>query len=106
MNEQPEKPEKSKPQQNGSQQNETPEQPKIRVDDDWKAQAEEEKRRLAEEVESVLDRASDAKDIRDLKPLEKTKSEIPRWWVFLSAGGLLLLGLLTCLFLPFREKRQ
>lgn len=58
------------------------------------------------EVQSVLDQATDAKDIRDLKPLEKAKLEIPRRWIFLSAGGLLLLALLVGLFLYFRKKKQ
>jgi hypothetical protein len=58
------------------------------------------------EVESVLDQAGDEQDIRGLKPLEKAKREIPRWWVFLTLGSLAILGLLLGLLLYFRRKRR
>ena len=58
------------------------------------------------EVESVLGQSTGEKDIRDLKPLEKAKREIPRWWGFLLIGGLAVVGLLAGLFLYFRGKRK
>ncbi len=58
------------------------------------------------EVESVLGQTTDEQDIRDLKPLEKAKREIPRWWPLLLLGSLVILGLLVGLVLYFRRKRR
>jgi hypothetical protein len=58
------------------------------------------------EVESVLGQTAEEQDIRDLKPLEKAKREIPGWWPFLLLGILATLGLLAGLILYFRRKRK
>ncbi len=58
------------------------------------------------EVESVLDPEGDEKDIRDLKPLEKAKMEIPRWWVFLALGVLVIIGLLVALAMILRRRKR
>jgi hypothetical protein len=58
------------------------------------------------EIESVLGQAGDEQDIRDLKPLEKARIEIPRWWVYLGLGSLLILALLVGLILYLRKKRR
>ncbi len=58
------------------------------------------------EVESVLGQSTDEKDIRDLKPLEPAKREIPRWWGFLLAGGLAVCGLAVGLVLYVRRRRK
>ena len=58
------------------------------------------------EVESVLGQATDGQDIRDLKPLEKAKREIPRSWYVLLAAGLATVGLLVGLVLFARRRRH
>jgi hypothetical protein len=58
------------------------------------------------EIKSLLDQQEEAQDIRDLKPLEKAKREIPRSWLFLSLGGLGILGLVAGLLLHLRRKRH
>jgi len=58
------------------------------------------------EVKSVVGQENGAQDIRDLKPLEKAKREIPRSWVLLSLGGLGILGLVVGLLLYFLRKRR
>jgi hypothetical protein len=63
-----------------------------------------ETRQLFVEVKSVVGQETDAQDIRDLKPLEKAKREIPRSWVLLSLGGLGILALVVGLLLYFRRK--
>jgi len=58
------------------------------------------------EVESVLGQTTDEQDIRDLKPLEKAKREIPGWWPLLLLGILAIFGLLAGLILYFGRKRK
>ncbi len=58
------------------------------------------------EVESVLDQAGNEDDVRDLKPLEKAKMEIPGWWILAAIGGLAILGLLAALLLLLRRRRR
>jgi len=58
------------------------------------------------EVKSVLGQGAEDQDIRDLKPLEKARREIPESWLFLFLGGLAVLGSMLGLFLYFRLKRQ
>jgi hypothetical protein len=58
------------------------------------------------EVESVLGGAAEAEDIRDLKPLEKARREIPGWWPLPLIGSLGVIGLLVGLFLHLRRKRR
>jgi hypothetical protein len=58
------------------------------------------------EVESVLGGAAEGEDIRDLKPLEKARREIPGWWPLPLIGSLGIIGLLVGLFLHFRRKRR
>jgi hypothetical protein len=58
------------------------------------------------EVKSVLGQGTDEKDIRDLKPLEKAKREIPRSWFLFLLVGLLIAALGIGAFLYFCRKRR
>lgn len=58
------------------------------------------------EVKSVVSQEAEAQDIRDLKPLEKAKREIPRSWLLLSLGALGILALVAALLLHLRRRRR
>lgn len=58
------------------------------------------------EVKSVLSQRAEDQDIRDLKPLEQARRELPGTWLYLSLGALALLGSISGLLLYFRRKRQ
>jgi hypothetical protein len=75
------------------------------TDPEGKAQTAETKQ-IFVEIESVLGEAGEEQDIRDLKPLEKARREIPRGWVYLALAGLVILGSLMGLILYLRKKRQ
>jgi hypothetical protein len=58
------------------------------------------------EVETVLDPTGGEQDIRDIKPLEKARREIPRSWLLASLGGVVLLGLVAWLAWYVHRKRR
>ncbi len=57
------------------------------------------------EIESVLGHATDEQDIRDLKPLEKARRDIPRSWYLMLVAGLATVGLLVGLVRVARRRR-
>jgi hypothetical protein len=58
------------------------------------------------EIESVLSRTTDEQDIRDLKPLERAKRELPGWWPLLVVGILVILGFVAALVLYIRRRKR
>ena len=57
------------------------------------------------EIKSALDPAAGEQDIRDIKPLEKTERQVPKVWIVLAVGSLLLVGFIVSLII-YRRKRR
>ncbi len=57
------------------------------------------------EIKSALDPTAEEQDIRDIKPLEKMERQLPKAWILLAVGGLLLGGFIVSLVIYHRQRR-
>lgn len=57
------------------------------------------------EIKSTLDPTAGEQDIRDIKPLEKMERQLPKGWILLAVGCLLLGGFIVSLIVYHRKRK-